>query len=121
MARQASVLESSKVEVAGTPNYMSPELFSGSAASYASDTYAFGVLLGEIFSRDVPFDGLPVADIRRKVLAGERPKIAPAGVPKEVAQLVRECTAQLPAQRPQGQAGWAKIIQALQAVLQQQN
>lgn len=74
--------------------------------------YAFGILLNEIWSQEVPFDGVSVPEIRRRVCAGERPRIAHT-VPREVAQIIKECTAQLPAQRP---SGFAKIIQTLSAL-----
>ena len=40
-----STLPQRQTDVAGTPNYMAPELFSGSQATVATDIYAVGVLL----------------------------------------------------------------------------
>jgi len=93
---------------------MAPELFNNQYASFASDMYAYGILLSEIFSRSVPFDGCAVASIRAKVLAGERPRVE-ASVPREIAQLAKECTAQSPADRPQ----WKKVIAVITAVAAQ--
>jgi len=39
----------------GTPSYMAPELFSGTAANEASDLYAAGVTLYELASRKYPY------------------------------------------------------------------
>lgn len=50
----------------GTPAYMAPELWRGEAPSPASDVYALGVLLCEIWSRDVPFEGLAAAEVRER-------------------------------------------------------
>jgi tetratricopeptide (TPR) repeat protein len=62
------------VDVAGTPSYMAPELFRGQPPSKATDVYAFGVVVHEMFTGRVPqsiskdqlktgnndlFDGLP--------------------------------------------------------------
>lgn len=40
-----SALEQRQTNIAGTPNYMAPELFAGGRASVATDIYAMGVLL----------------------------------------------------------------------------
>ena len=52
---------------AGTPNYMAPELFLSKPFSASVDVFAFGVLLNEIWSREVPWDGYQPFDIREKV------------------------------------------------------
>ncbi len=41
----------------GTPEYMAPELWEGRDASKASDIYAFGVLVYEMLTGEVPFSG----------------------------------------------------------------
>ena len=43
-----------KSEVAGTPDYMAPELFAGKSPSVASDIYALGVLFFEMVHADRP-------------------------------------------------------------------
>jgi hypothetical protein len=79
---------------------MPPELLSGKPFSKAVDVYMFGVLLWEIFTRDVPFRGYAVADIRRKVLAGERFRVPSIDCPDACQQLMRRCWAADPASRP---------------------
>lgn len=44
----------SRVVVAGTPNYIAPELHKGLPPSPASDLYAFGVVLHEVFTGEKP-------------------------------------------------------------------
>ena len=43
------------IELAGTPDYMAPELWKGHKASVASDVYALGVILYELVSGHRPF------------------------------------------------------------------
>ncbi|DAZ97105.1 TPA: hypothetical protein N0F65_010428 [Lagenidium giganteum] len=89
-----------KVTSAGTPSYMPPELLSGKPFSKAVDVYMFGVLLWELFTREVPFRGLDVADIRRKVLAGERFRVPTIDCPETCQQLMKQCWDADPTKRP---------------------
>ncbi|TMW55670.1 hypothetical protein Poli38472_010552 [Pythium oligandrum] len=89
-----------KTTTAGTPSYMPPELLSGKPFSKAVDVYMFGVLLWEIFARDIPFRGFDVADIRRKVLAGERFRIPTIDCPEECQKLMKRCWDAEPSRRP---------------------
>ena len=43
--------------LAGTPDYLAPEVISGAQATSASDRYAFGIVAYEILSGTVPFTG----------------------------------------------------------------
>jgi eukaryotic-like serine/threonine-protein kinase len=49
-----STLPQRSTEIAGTPNYMAPELFSGNPATVAADIYAVGVLLFYLVSGQHP-------------------------------------------------------------------
>lgn len=69
--------------------------------SYASDVYSFGIVTWEIITRQLPWADQPLArDIfLRVVMKGERPVI-PADSPSDIAQVIRACWAELPADRP---------------------
>lgn len=76
---------------AGTPSYMAPELFQNRPFNKSVDVYAFGVLLWEVFTQEIPFYQFPVPDIRDKVLAGDRPKLPAYGFPAGIASLIQQC------------------------------
>ena len=69
--------------------------------SYASDVYSFGTVAWEVLTRELPWANQPLArDIfMRVVMRGERPVI-PADCPSDIAEVVRACWAELPADRP---------------------
>jgi len=49
---------------AGTPQYMAPELLNGDEFGHKVDVYALGMVLYEILTRTVPFDGLDAPSIK---------------------------------------------------------
>ena len=82
-----------------TVAWSAPELFRAKPKSYASDVYALGLTLWEIYERAIPFSGMPEAAIVNQVLSGERPDIGEK-VPKEVERLIKMCWSQEPKERP---------------------
>lgn len=60
--------------VIGTPHYMSPEQFLGETADARSDVFSAGVLLYQLLTRQLPFDGKLSAQIMQKILAEEAPR-----------------------------------------------
>lgn len=77
------------MQFSGTPTYMAPELFQKKSYDEKVDVFAFGTLLWELVSREVPFDGLEPADIKEKVMAEEHLKV-PFGTNKKVATLIKD-------------------------------
>ena len=70
----------------GTPAWMAPELFEESVYSKASDVYAYGIVLWEIVSREIPFKNKTDCQIMRSVCdKKERPPIPPEAPPSLVA------------------------------------
>ena len=83
---------------AGTPNYMAPELLSGSSYSSKVDVYAFAVVLNELLARKPPFAGLDCSRVSDLVQNGHRPELAP--MPVELSSLIKQCWHQDAQQRP---------------------
>jgi len=83
-------LVDSREPTAGTPNYMAPELLLAKPHSAKVDLFAFGVLLNEMFAREVPWDGYEPAVIKDKVVGGERPPSVQT-MPSACVGLLRKC------------------------------
>jgi serine/threonine protein kinase len=90
-------LVNSKITTAGTPAYMAPELLENKTFNKLVDTYAFGVLMCECVSREMPFYMVDVMEIRDRVLRGDRPRIA-ATRPR-LSKLIQSCWADSPTER----------------------
>jgi len=100
-----------KEVTAGTPNYMAPELFLSKPYSTPVDVFAFGVLLNEMFAREVPWDGYGPMDIKEQVVGGERPQV-PRTMPRLCETLLRKLWHQQPSLRPK----FEQVIGTLETV-----
>jgi eukaryotic-like serine/threonine-protein kinase len=96
-----SALEQRETNIAGTPNYMAPELFEGGRATVAVDIYAVGVLLYFLVAGDFPLHlgGLTTKDAieafaRRTPLMDKRPDL-----PESLLRTVNVATDADPAKR----------------------
>ncbi|EKX55051.1 hypothetical protein GUITHDRAFT_62967, partial [Guillardia theta CCMP2712] len=97
-------LSTKKSGPCGTPLWMAPELLRGGSNSLASDVYALGILLAEVYSRQDPFLNEDVRQVLRQVADLEReeekrPEI-PADCPSQMAVLMRNCWNKIPESRP---------------------
>jgi hypothetical protein len=99
--------------IAGTPAYMAPEQALGKPLAEASDWYAFGAMLYEVLTGELPIGGAVYELIRNKL---ERDPLPPEALNPDVpAQLSALCMALLardPAARPSG----AEVVSRLEPV-----
>ena len=87
----------------GTPMYMSPEQIAGGEVDARSDLYAVGLLLYEMLTGQAPFTGdSPMAVAFARLRQPPPDPSGHPGVTDALAQLVRQCLAREPAERPVG-------------------
>ncbi|MCA9179159.1 MAG: protein kinase [Planctomycetales bacterium] len=84
--------------LAGTPNYMAPELFDGERASLASDVYALGVTLYVLLTGRVPHAATSLPALMTKVRDAAPPNPSDMGI--DVPPVVLDCLSQLLAKDP---------------------
>jgi tetratricopeptide (TPR) repeat protein len=79
--------------IIGTPEYMSPEQVEGKDVDQRSDIYSLGVILYEMVTGRVPFEGetpLSVA-VKQKTEAAPDPRRSNAQVPEDLSHLILKC------------------------------
>ncbi|EFN56509.1 hypothetical protein CHLNCDRAFT_30642 [Chlorella variabilis] len=107
--QQPSVLSTSGG--ASNPVWLAPEVLEGGRATAASDTYSFGLVLWELLTWRLPWAGMAPLQIMRLATSGQRPECPERGsLPgpgseefgglEEYCQLIRDCWAQRPEERP---------------------
>ncbi len=103
----------------GTPEYMSPEQVDGREAKPGSDIYALGIVLFEMLTGRLPFEGetpLSVA-VKQKSEAPPDPRTLNAQVPEELARLVLRCLDKAPEKRPDSAAEMANGLAQIESAL----
>jgi serine/threonine-protein kinase len=103
--------------VIGTPSSMSPEQATGGEVDHRSDIFSFGVVLYEMATGHMPFEGRTRADVIRAILT--RPHL-PAGkrhggVPDRLSRAIDKALAKEPRDRYQSMAELIKELRALDA------
>jgi len=87
----------------GTPRYMSPEQVEGNPADQRSDIYAYGLILYEMVTGDVPFTGETTLKLmyQRIQQTPKSPKLVNPSLPDWYAGVVMKCLEKDPATRYQ--------------------
>ncbi len=92
-------LNTGSMQFSGTPAYMAPELFMKKSYSEKVDVFAFGTLLWELSTWEIPYDGWDAGDIKEKVCSEEKLDM-PYNINKTVASLITDCRKLDPKKRP---------------------
>mmetsp|Transcript_31720 Transcript_31720/g.69294 ORF Transcript_31720/g.69294 Transcript_31720/m.69294 type:complete len:290 (+) Transcript_31720:18-887(+) len=100
----------------GTTNWMAPEVQSSSYTEKA-DVYSFAMVVFEISSQEVPFDGQEAAEILLMVLQGHRPDLEalPVDTPEDLSDLMILCWHPDAASRP----SFSAVTQQVQGMSRQ--
>jgi serine/threonine-protein kinase len=87
----------------GTPEYMSPEQADAKETDHRSDIYSFGIILYEMLTGRLPFEGDTSSIIvaRHKRETPENPKTLNSQIPDELNRLVLKCLEKTAEQRYQ--------------------
>ncbi|MFL5243991.1 MAG: serine/threonine protein kinase [Gemmataceae bacterium] len=110
------MVESNRVTISGTPQYVSPEQAHGNDMDSRSDLYNVGVILFEMLSGRLPFEQATTKELLAAHAAQTPPSFRELGmghsIPPALEAVVRDCLAKSPASRPQTAAELNERFQA---------
>jgi serine/threonine-protein kinase len=106
--------------IMGTAQYLSPEQAQGHAVSAGSDLYSVAVVLYEMLTGRVPFDGESAVTIALKHVseAPTPPSVINPAVPAELEQVVMWALNKNPADRPTDADQFINALEAARSVIQ---
>lgn len=102
IARMADGARSRSGLMVGTPSYMAPEQLAGTKLDGRADLYALGVMLFQLLTGRLPFDGTSLGQLLLQIARSEPLSLRALrpDMPASLDQLVRGLLSKQPAQRP---------------------
>lgn len=86
--------------LSGTPAFMAPEFLEECTFTEKSDVYSYAIVLFEVWSRGVPWEGLKPPQIISKVIFKQQRPQVPPSMPPDMAALMAACWSHDAADRP---------------------
>lgn len=111
----SNTIQSMSGSICGTPAYMSPEQAGGQThmIDHRTDIYALGVILYQLLTGLLPFEGNSVFDTITKVITEEPPaprRVAPHAVDADMQTIILTCMEKDPAKRYQTMTALAEDL-----------
>jgi predicted Ser/Thr protein kinase len=100
----------------GPVKWQAPEQMTRRAYSRASDVFAFGVVLYEIFTASPPWAGLAPLEVATKVMGGQTLEM-PATVDKRISTIAAQCWEREPNDRPEMKDVHSSLSSAFAAIV----
>lgn len=85
----------------GTPHIIAPEVLQKEPHSFPADVYSFGMLVYELMTRELPYQGLAIHQVSTRVCIGDRPNASELRAQyKSLVWLYEQCTTFQATKRP---------------------
>lgn len=93
--------KSCRTDTIGTVTFMPPEALTSGSLKPSSDVYSYGILLMQLWSGQLPYQGHNFAQIIFEASQGRTPPVPPnLEAPDVIKDLIRECTSPIVVNRP---------------------
>lgn len=97
--------------VVGTPAYMAPEQAAGKEVTWATDVYSLGVILYEMLTQRLPFEGYTQEVAQAKQTPPKNPSALDPRIDRDLARICLRCVAKDPEHRYPSAAALATALQ----------
>ncbi|KAJ9505963.1 hypothetical protein QJQ45_002724 [Haematococcus lacustris] len=88
----------------GTLVFMAPERFKGNILSTASDVWSFGVILWQMYTAQLPYQGAKQAELMKGIINGSLTLTWPSGAPPPLVAFAGRCMSYNASERPSFEA-----------------
>ena len=115
LAKRVQTQETGPLDLAGTPNFMAAEIFSGESASPTSDVFALGVCYYLMLTGKLPFECDSLRGLINRVMAGDYPAIRELNpeVPLDMAECASMLLSRSVSNRPVNGLAASHLLQAV--------